>query len=125
MRNDYIDFHAVADLHLDIHARLENWARWVRTSPQSGWTASPMWRQVKSLARQWHVPEYRENCDLLDAHEMERQVRLLPNGHRDAIRWCYVYGGQPGKAAKLIGVSKDMLKKLVEDGRQMLKNRNA
>ena len=122
-RDEYIDFHAVSDQHLAIHARLNNWAMWVRTQPLTGWASSPMWRQVKSLTRQWHAPEYRENCDLLDAVEMERMVRMLPRGHRDAVRWCYVYGGQPGKAARLIGVSKDMLRKLVEDGRQMLKNR--
>lgn len=122
-RDDYIDFHQVDDRHLGIHARLENWARWVRTTPQSGWTASPMWRYFKRMWRQWHMPEFRESCDILDAIAIERHVGLLPRGHRDAIRWLYVYGGEPGRAARMLGLRKSDLRRFVEDGRQMLKNR--
>lgn len=120
MRDDYIDFHRVADEHQEVHSRLKNWARWVRVSPREGWTSSPMWRQVKSLVRQWHLPEHRESIDLLDAVLIERLVVRLPAPHRDAIRWCYVFGGDPVKFAGRLRVSKEMLHRYVEDGRRIL-----
>jgi len=75
---------------------------------------------VKSLVRQWHLPEHRESIDLLDAVLMERLVVRLPAPHRDAIRWCYVFGGNPIKFAGRLRVSKEMLHRYVEDGRKIL-----
>lgn len=122
MKRDYIDFHSIPDHQVDIHNRLNNWASWCRVSPRA-WSQHPLWKQYRSNWRQWHVPEYRPACDLLDALNIERHVRVLPRGHREAIRWYYVYGGNPLGMARQLGVTKDMLSKFVEDGRSMLKNR--
>lgn len=119
----YVDFNRVEDKHLDIHRRLNNWSSWVRVRPQSGWTSSIIWRQVRSNAWQWHPPEYRETCDMLDAQALEKAVAHLPAPHRDALRWCYVYGGSPARMAAHLGLSKDGLALMVRDGRQMLCNR--
>lgn len=123
MKRDYIDFHEVADIHLAIHARLCNWARWVRVRPASSWTVSPMFRQYRSKAFQWHVPEIKDEIDTLDAQAMEKAVFHLPDPHRAAIRWNYVFASNPGGMARQLGLSSDGLMRMVSDGRTMLKNR--
>lgn len=119
MKRDYIDFHLIPDHQVEIHKRLSNWASWCRVKPQA-WSQHPLWKQYKSNWRQWHTPEYRESCDILDAIRIEQTVRVLPNGNRDALRWFYVHGGNPSGFAKSLGVSKDTLQKLITDGRSMV-----
>ena len=118
---DYIDFHAVPDHQLGMHDRLLNWERWVRvTAP--GWQA-PIWRMGKSNSRQWHPPEMREETDILDAMAIEKAVMALPDKHKAAIRWHYVYRTTPLKARKKLAVTNEGLNNLVISGRTMLINR--
>jgi DNA-directed RNA polymerase specialized sigma24 family protein len=123
-REDHVDYFLVADAHLAIHARLEAWASWVRVRPQ-GWQVAPMFRQYRSKAFQWHAPELKPQINIPEAVEMEKAVSLLPEKHREAIRFCYVFPGSPVVVAKRLGVSKQGLMDLIGQGRTMLKNRSA
>jgi hypothetical protein len=114
------DFHHVDDDQLDIHDRLLNWARWV--TPRTSSTVSPMFRQYRSHAWQWHTPDHRPTCDTLDALLVEKTMRLLPLRHREAVRWAYVYRCSPAIAIRELALSYDGLARYVRDGRMMVRN---
>lgn len=114
-----IDFARVEPHQTAIHDRLRNWARWVVVRPQS--RVHPMFRYYRP-AQHWEPKEFRETCDILDAAAMEKIVYKLPEWHREAIRWWYVYGGPPSRACKALGLSYDGLYRHLRDGRQMLMN---
>ncbi len=117
-----VDYNYVKPEHEAIHARLVNWERWVRVRPH-GWLTHPMWRNSRT-SRQWEVSPYIGTpADPLDAALMEKAVYALPEKHRDAVRWWYVYRRDPVAMARNLGVSKQGLADLVEAGRTMLKNR--
>lgn len=120
MKTRAVDFHHVEEHQRAIDARLLNWAAWVRPRAQS-W-CSPMFRQAQSNSRQWHAPEPKAALDLIGAQAMEKAVSKLPEKHRDAIRWHYVYNSAPHKMCRHLGVSLDGLAQLVRDARQMLMN---
>ena len=122
MQRDLIDFHLVRDEHLSVHARLEAWARWVKVRPH-GWQVAPMFRQYRSKAWQWHRPEPQAQVNIPEAVAMEKAVSLLPEKHREAIRWSYVFSGNPAGMAAKLAVSKQGLLDLVGEGRTMLRNR--
>lgn len=124
MKRDAIDFHFVADHHVGIHARLEQWARWVRVRPH-GWQTAPMFRQYRSKAWQWERPALRVEVNTLEAVAMEKQVSRLPDAEREAVRWSYVFSGSPVAMARSLRVSKQGLMDLVAAGRTMLLNRGA
>ena len=117
-----IDYSHVPERHTAIHARLENWARWVRVRPH-GWQVAPMFRLYQSKSRQWEAPVIQNPVDTLDAVVVEKAVSALPEKHRAAIRWSYVHAGNPVAMARRLGVSKQGLADLVDAGRTMLKNR--
>lgn len=119
-RDAYIDFHWVKDSHEKIHAELENWARWCFN--RGGNSASPMFRNVKP-SQTWHAVEISVPVNTLSAVKIEKAVGHLPEKHQTAIRWSYVHQGPPMKAARTLAVSLSGLSELVQDGRQMLKNR--
>lgn len=121
MMREYVDFHFVADHHLQIHDRLINWARYVEV--RSPHWQHPMWRQSKSNSRQWHQPEPRAEVDRLDGAAMEKAVRLLPHKMCEAIRWAYVHRTSPIKARRILSVSNEGLMHLITAGRTMLMNR--
>lgn len=110
--------------HDAINQRLEEWARWVTVRPQA-WACQPMFRFVKSNARQWETdPHIHVEINTLAAHEIERCVSFLPPVHRSAIRWAYVFSFIPmGKVRRELGVTVDGLGSLIDDARDMLKNR--
>lgn len=120
----YVDYQRIAPEHAVIHERLQNWRRWL-SGKGMAWTAHPMWRHLKEKEER----EARERGEFsippnsLDAHEIEKAVALLPEKHRFAIRWWYVFSGNPLRAAKQAAVSKDRLAELVKEGRTMLANR--
>lgn len=123
MKREPVDFFIVADHHLAIHARLENWARYVESRPGNA-KPHPMWAQARSNSRQWHQPEPRIYVNMLDGHAMEKAVYLLPEKNRDAIRWAYVYRWvYPKRIRQALGVTDDGLMRLIADGRSMLNNR--
>ena len=123
-REDHVDYFLVPDGQLAIHERLEAWARWVRVRP-SGWQVAPMFRQYRSKAWQWERPEPRPSVNIPEAVAMEKAVSLLPEKHREAIRWSYVFSGNPVGMARRLAVSKQGLLELVQAGRTMLTNRGA
>ena len=117
-----VDYNHVPDRHAAIHARLENWRRWVIVRP-NGWQTHPMWRNSRT-SRQWDIsPHLGVSTDTLDAVLMEKAVSALPEKHRAAIRWWYVHAGNPVAMARRLGVSKQGLADLVDAGRTMLQNR--
>ena len=122
MIREYIDFHYVEPHQLAMHDRLLNWARYVRVR-QIVWKQASIWRMGKSNTRQWHSPEPREETDTLDGHAIEKAVSALPDKHRDAIRWHYIWRTTPAHARQALGVTSDTLCRLVIDGRSMLINR--
>ena len=117
-----VDYNHIKPEHEAIHARLENWSRWVRVRPH-GWSTHPMWRSALT-SRQWDVsPHIGTPVDTLDAALMEKAVYALPEKHREAVRWWYVYRRDPAAMARNLGVSKQGLADLVGSGRTMLQNR--
>lgn len=116
-----VDFHHVEEHQHAIDKRLHNWSRWVKPHRPS-WV-SPMFRMYRSHAWQWHAPEHRETCDVLDAQAIEKLVCKLPEKHRQAVRWHYVFPCEPFRMARELGVTEQALFQLVRDGRQMLMNR--
>lgn len=115
-----VDFHAVEPDHYAIHQRLENWARYVEVR-RLRWVNS-IWRMGKSHGRQWHAPELRPEVDTRDGHIIEKAVAALPDKHREAIRWSYVYQVSPASMARELAVTYQGLAYLVRSGRTMLKN---
>lgn len=122
MKRDFCDFSRIPARHDAINVRLEHWARWVAVRPQP-WKTQPMFRQYRSHAWQWHMPEIKFELNTIECHEVERAVAFLPDKHRSAVRWFYVYRHDPGAMARHLAVSTAALLKLVEDARDMLKNR--
>ncbi len=123
MKREPIDFFIIEPSQLDMHRRLENWSRYV-SGGRGSWTQAPIWKLGKSNGRQWHQPEFRPSVDTLDGHKLEKAVAALPEPHRDAIRWAYVFTYiNPGKMRRHLGVTDSGLAKLVKDARSMLVNR--
>jgi len=118
------DFSAIPSRQDAINLRLEQWARWVRVTPKA-WGAQPMFRFAKSNSRQWEVsPVIHEELDMLECHEIERAVSMLPDKHRDAIRYVYVYPQiHINKILRELAVRPDTLQRLIIDARDMLNNR--
>lgn len=119
-----VDFSHVEARHDGIHYRLEEWARWVRVKPHA-WATQPMFRFVKSNARQWETdPHIHVEINTLAAHEIERAVSFLPEQHRTATRWAYVFSHIPVNAVRReLGVTREALNGLIVSSRDMLNNR--
>ena len=119
---DYVDFCYVPQHQEAMHARLGNWARWVRVRPH-GCQTHPMWRHSVT-PRGWDIdPHISTALDTLDALLIERTVSQLPEKHRDALRWFYVLRADPAGTARRLEVSRAGLMELVCDGRAMVANR--
>jgi hypothetical protein len=126
MKRDAIDFHSVPWEHRHIHARLENWSRYV-SSGRGGSACAPMFRHYRSTDV-WQNIEPAIPVDSLDGSAIEKAVGKLPEKHMVAVRWQYVYsfwGVSYWKVCRHLAVRPDTLQRLVHDGRTMLKNRAA
>lgn len=124
MKRDAIDMHSVPDHQHQIHERLMNWARWVNVRPH--YATSPMFKIMgyRSNSRQWHAPEPRPTIDLLDALAVEKTMRHLPEKHRSALQWHYLYPFiLPWRVCRHLGLSQDGLGALVMAARTMVDNR--
>lgn len=118
---EMVDYCYVSLEHELIHARLLNWARWLRPR-LSGWHTHPMWRNSRT-SRQWEVsPDISAPVNALDALAIERTVAQMPVKHRDALRWYYVRQGSPVAMARQLGLSKQGLADIVLSARAMLIN---
>lgn len=121
MKRDFPDYHAVRPEHEAIHLSLLNWARLVRVNAIHQ-APSPMFQHYRS-SEIW-VADTSIPINTLEGWDMEKEVKKLPEKHRAAVRWHYVYTKRPpGKQARLLAVPMSVLHDLVHDGRSMLKNR--
>ena len=119
-----IDFSRIQPRHDAINLRLEEWAKWVRVSPQK-WACQPMFRGYQSKARHWDIdPVIPVAINTLAAHEIEKIVAMLPSKHREALRWHYVWPSLHVNAIQRnLGVTRDALLVLIDSGRDMVANR--
>lgn len=119
-----IDLNHIPARHDAINLRLEEWARWVTVRPQA-WAMQPMFRFVKSNARQWETdPHIHIEINTLAAHEIERCVSFLPEKHRTAIRWAYVFPYVPEARVRAeLGLTREALGQIIHSARDMLVNR--
>ena len=117
------DYNAIPARHDAINLRLEEWARWVRVKPQA-WATAPMFRLYRA-PRQWATDlEIRIEINTLAAHEIERAVSFLPDKHRSALRWVYVFSYIPDARIRAeLGLTREALAGLIHDSRDMLVNR--
>lgn len=118
------DMHRVKFVHEPVHERLLNWSRWC-LGGRGGASSAPMFRHYragyKNATEFVSIP-----VDGLDALRVEKAVNFLPEQHRDALRWFYVYshrGMSIWRAVRGLAVHRDTLVRLIHDGRSMLKNR--
>ena len=120
-----IDLNYIPHRQEAIHSRLENWARWVKPR-RNAWAMQPMFRMYQSKARHWDItPHIHIEVNALDGQEIEQAVCALPEKHRDAMRWFYVFNFiPPGKIQRELGVNATGLLELLIDSRDMLKNRS-
>lgn len=119
-----VDLNHIEARHNSIDLRLIEWARWVRVTPKS-WSTAPMFRMYQSKARQWETdPVIHVEINTLAASEIERAVSVLPDKHRTATRWYYVFPFiHEGKIRREIGLTQDALCQILTDSRDMLVNR--
>lgn len=117
MKRDYTDVFFVEKHHNAIHARLVNWAAWVKVRPH--YATSPMFRAMGYRSR--HAPEVRDTVNTLDALSLERVMRYLSEKHRTALKWFYVYPSiPPWKVCRFLAVNQSGLTQLVHEGRAMV-----
>ena len=119
-----IDINHIEPRHDELNLRLERWAKWVRINP-AGWPTHSMFKMYQSKARQWEVdPHIPVQINTLEACETERAVSCLPEPHRTAIRWYYVFPGLHTSAVgRKLAVTHNGLAALLHTARDMLKNR--
>ena len=123
MRNDTNDFSRIAARHDAINLRLEQWAQWVSVRPQA-WKVQPMFRQYRSHAWQWHMPEIKAQINTIEASETERVVSMLPDKHRAILRWLYVWPWVPVNAVRRsLGLTRAELAAVADKGRDMVIDR--
>jgi hypothetical protein len=117
------DYNHIPARHDAINLRLEEWARYVRVKPQA-WIVQPMFRLYRA-PKQWESDLHiRIEINTLAAHEIERAVSFLPDKHRTAIRWAYVFSYIPDARIRAeLGLTREALAGLIHDGRSMLINR--
>lgn len=124
MKREPIDLFHVERRHSAIHARLLNWASWARVRPS--YAQCPMFKAlgVKSNSWQWHMPQIRDTVDIIDAMKVEKAVIALPEKHRIATQWWYVFQSPTVRVmCQRLGVTQDSMLKLCADSRTMLDNR--
>ncbi len=119
MRVDWFDgMTEVPEGQREIDVALANWAAWLRPSGGRA-EVSAMFRQAQSTARaraQYTVTA-RITADAPSARAMEEAVRGLPAQHRAVLKWFYVVGGSPYKAARLIEIEPQFLVPMLRDAR--------
>lgn len=114
-----VDYFYIPEDQGQIHERLENWADWLR--PRLPLQTSHMFLMCKSGARQWHQPQIRKQCDLIDAHKVEVLIRNLPAKNREALRWYYVKRYSEKRARIKLGLNQQQLHDLVIQSRYMVR----
>jgi hypothetical protein len=89
-----------------------------------GWGIQPMFRQYRSHAWQWHMPEIKAQINTIEASETERAVSTLPEQYRTVIRWLYVWPWVPVNAVqRSLGLTRAELAAVADKGRDMVIDR--
>jgi DNA-directed RNA polymerase specialized sigma24 family protein len=122
MTRDEIDFHAIPERQWPVDERLRNWARWCRGASHRA--VHPMFRGYKSSDVHSGM-SVSDPVDTREAVKLQKVFVTLPELHRHAIQWHYVYPVAPRRMAQALGLTPEGLAKAVIDGRDMLKNRGA
>lgn len=116
-----VDFTKVKPEHEAIHDRLINWARWCKGS-NSG-NVHPMFRQYRN--DYWEPAPAQTSSNVIDAVEVQKIMKDIPEPQRIALQWFYVVKCGPRKFCMALGESMAGLETLVHNGRAMAKNRLA
>ena len=114
-----VDFSHVPSNQTEIHDRLENWAKWCKPNHTSSMLA--MFKGYKPYLYPDRGPSSTTNSK--EAAEVQKTLAFLPEKHRHAIQWFYIFKSNPTRMCMALGVSKQGLFDLVTDGRTMVKNR--
>ncbi len=123
MKRDAIDFSRVPDRHHEIDRRLLLWGRWIIDRPKP-WRVSPMFRQYRSHAWQWHLPEIQVHGTPGENMATEKAVCALPEKHAYAIRWAYMAPWVPVSIVRReLAMTRQGLADLLTNARDMLVNR--
>jgi hypothetical protein len=115
-----VDFNRVDPQQVEIHERLENWAKWQRGGHPGN--VHPMFRHYRARNAE-SAPSASAEVDGLDAVAVQKVMKDIPQRHRIAVQWCYVQRGSHVKPCELLGVSKQGLFELIVQGRTMVVNR--
>ena len=117
-----------------IHAKLQNWGRWVRTRPVQGHCAS-IEHRYRSKLRPDETPTGWGDwltaspmppmppIDELSALAVERVMRHVPKGHRAALKLHYVLRMPYKLACKRLHLGYDRWERFVYDAQLMVANR--
>lgn len=117
-----INLHHIDARHDAVNIRLESWARWVQVRPQP-WKSQPMFRLYKPPP-QWEPRELKVEANPIECMEIERIVAQLPDRHRHALRWFYVYPYiSDSRIRREVAETRQGLYQLLADSRDMVKNR--
>ena len=123
MMRDECDFSRVAPRHAEVDRRLALWGRWIIDRPKP-WRTSPMFRQYRSHAWQWHMPEIHVQATPGENMQTEKAVCALPEKHAYAIRWAYMAPWVPvSMVRRELGVTRQGLADLINNSLDMLANR--
>lgn len=116
-----IDYNHVPERQSAIHDRLVNWARWC-SGGGGGASVLPMFRGYRD--NYFELPGAAQSpINAPEAVEVQKTMAHLPEKHRTAVQWCYVYRNNPVRMCQRLGVSRQGLLDLVDEGRDMVKNR--
>lgn len=125
MKRDEVDLHEVPLRQVQLHDRLRlNWTAYCHGSnaPQ----VSPMFRDYRPERELvYNPPEPKRDADLLDGARLNKAITALPEKHRHSLQWFYIKPCHPRHPRKALGVTLEGLHKLVQDARDMLRNRGA
>jgi hypothetical protein len=119
---EYVDFNAVPVDQLEMHDRLENWARFCRGGDkQSGQAGTPMFNLYRSSdARRAYGAETSVPVRREDGAKLHGAIAALPDKPRKALQWCYLRPKAPALEAFRLGVTMPGLRDLIIEGRQLL-----
>ena len=118
------DYTHIEARHDSVNIRLEQWARWVQVRPQV-WKMQPMFRSYRAPRQYaYETADIKVALNTLECHEIERIVSHLPDKHRSALRWYYVYPFiSDSRIRRELGETRAGLAELLHKGRCMVVNR--
>lgn len=119
-----VDLNHVLARHDAIDQRLIEWSRCIKVRPQP-WKMQSIWRQYRPPRQYaYETQDIPVPINTIAAFEIERIVSMLPDKHRTAVRFFYVFPFVPIMAVcHFLGVNRGGLAELITDSRDMVQNR--